>query len=611
MDLQNAHSMAPKDPTPCESLQHLENQLAALRTEYGALQKRYEEQALRSQAWLAQRTSDMEREARDLRKAQTLQNAYYRISESATAGLPFFDFLKSVHALLGELIYAKNCYVALYNEQRNTLDFPYYVDEKDGEVSQASDVPYRDGLTEYVLRTGQPQLIDAQRFAAMRAQGELREASGDLGFVTWLGVPMQIHGTVAGVLVVQSYEAGVTYTQADAEILSFVGNHFSSAIERYQAIDALKNSEQRYRSLIENVGVGVVVVQDGRMVFANPSLVRTIGHPLEYLLSQPFTSTIHPDDIAEVVERHQKRLRGERVAKEYGFRIVTAAGETRSLELSAGLIDWNQRAATLMFVVDVTERQKTAQAQRLALPKHNELTDRKSRFISMASHEFRTPLATIHGSVELLQHYDDRMPTDKKQATLQKIDDAVERMVHMLENVMLIGRSDSVHMEFRPRPLSITRFCKGLLDELRGTAAIHFDALKWTVELPPDETFFLLDDALIRNIVGNLLSNAIKYTPGGESVEFIIREIETGDLHISVSDHGIGIPEEDLDQLFASFHRASNVGTIAGTGLGLSIVKEAVAHHGGRIAVTSTMGAGSCFTVVMPAPRCREDGSIP
>ena len=76
MDLQNAHSMAPKDPTPCESLQHLENQLAALRTEYGALQKRYEEQALRSQAWLAQRTSDMEREARDLRKAQTLKNAY-------------------------------------------------------------------------------------------------------------------------------------------------------------------------------------------------------------------------------------------------------------------------------------------------------------------------------------------------------------------------------------------------------------------------------------------------------------------------------------------------------------------------------------------------------
>ena len=142
-------------------------------------------------------------------------------------------------------------------------------------------------------------------------------------------------------------------------------------------------------------------------------------------------------------------------------------------------------------------------------------------------------------------------------------------------------------------------------------AAIHFDALKWAVELPPDGTFFLLDDALIRNIVGNLLSNAIKYTPDGESVEFIIREAQAGELHISVSDHGIGIPEEDLDQLFVSFHRASNVGTIAGTGLGLSIVKEAVSHHGGRIAVTSTVGEGSCFTVALPAPRCREDGSIP
>jgi PAS domain S-box-containing protein len=603
--------MAPQDQPPGDKLQTLEEQLKNLRAEHLELQRRYEEQTVLSQTWLEQRTGEMEREARELRKAQTLQSAFYRISESATAGMPFYDFLKSVHALLGELIYAKNCYVALYNRQRNTLDFPYYVDEKDGAVMQSTDVPYRDGLTEHVLRTGIPQLIDADRFVALRAQGYLSEASGDLSFMTWLGVPMHIHGTIAGVLVVQSYEAGVIYTQADVEILSFVSNHFSSAIERYQAIDALKSSERRYRSVIENVGVGVVVVQDGRMVFANPSLVGIIGHPLEYLLSQPFTATIHPDDVAEVVERHQKRLRGEPVPKEYGFRIITASGEIRALELSAGMIDWNHRVATLMFVVDATERQKTAQAQRLALQKQIELTDMKSRFISMASHEFRTPLAAIHGSVELLKHYEDRMPPDKKRATLLKIDDAVDRMVHMLENVMLIGRSDSVQMEFRPRALAITPFCQGLLDELRGTAAVHFDALKWAIELPSQDACFELDDALIRNIVGNLLSNAMKYTPDGELVEFIIREGQAGELHISVADQGIGIPEQDLDQLFESFHRASNVGTIAGTGLGLSIVKEAVSHHGGRITVKSTVGQGSCFTVVLPARRCLEDGRTP
>jgi PAS domain S-box-containing protein len=431
-----------------------------------------------------------------------------------------------------------------------------------------------------------------------------------LSFTTWLGVPMQIRGTTAGVLVVQSYEGGVIYTQADAEILSFVANHFSSAIERYQAIDALKSSERRYRSVIENVGVGVVVVQDGRMVFANPSLVRIVGHPLEYLLSQPFTATIHPDDVPTVVERHQRRLRHETVEAEYGFRIVTAQGVVRSLELSAVMIDWNQRVATLMFVVDATERQQAALAQKLALQKQIELTDMKSRFVSMTSHEFRTPLATIHGSVELLLHYEDRMPADKKRATLEKIDDAVDRMMHMLENVLLIGRRDAVQMEFRPVSLSVSKFCTGLIDELRSSKSRQFDALHWVVEVPPDEVHYMLDDALLRNIVGNLISNAIKYTPAGGTVEFKIGELKD-DLQITVTDQGIGIPEQDMPNLFESFHRASNVGAIAGTGLGLTIVKEAVLCHGGSIDVQSVVGRGSSFSVLLPAPRSKAEVERP
>lgn len=590
-------------------IEQLQAQLSALRVKHLALQRRYEMQALLSQNWIKQRTTELEREASEHRRAETMQNVFYRISERATAGLPFYNFLKSVHALLSELMYARNCYVALYNEAKHTLDFPYYVDEKDGDTMQGADVPYREGMTEFVLLTGQRQLIDAERFVALRREGHMPDASGDLSFTTWLGVPMHIHGKIAGVLVVQSYEAGVIYTEADAEILSFVANHFSSAIERYQAIDALKGSEARYRSVIENVGVGVVVVQDGRMVFANPSLVRIVGHPLDFLLSQPFTATIHPDDVAEVVERHQKRLRREPVDAEYGFRIITDQGEVRSLELNAVMIEWNQRTATLMFVVDATERQKTALAQKLALQKQIELSDMKSRFVSMTSHEFRTPLATIHGSVELLMHYEDRMPADKKRATLEKIDDAVDRMMHMLENVLLIGRTDAVQMEFRPRPLSVTQFCASLLDELHSTKSRHFDALKWKLDLPPAEALYLLDDALVRNIVGNLVSNAIKYSPAGALVEFSVTE-DGDNLLFTVTDQGIGIPPHDLENLFESFHRASNVGTIAGTGLGLTIVKEAVLCHGGSIDVQSTEGRGSCFKVSLPAPRSTVGGVL-
>jgi PAS domain S-box-containing protein len=530
---------------------------------------------------------------------QNQNQIFFQMAERATAGLSFFDFLQSLHGLLGELMYAKNCYVCLYDDKKQVLNFPYYIDEKDGDVMQADDVPYRRGLTEFVLRTARAQLIDRERFLQLQTTGDVTEATGDLSFMTWLGVPMHIGGAVAGVLVVQSYESGVQYTAEDAQTLSFVANHFSSAIERYRAIEALSRSEERYRTVIENVGVGVVVVQAGRMVFANPSMVRIVGHSMEYLLSQPFTATIHPDDVPAVVDRHQRRLRGEPVDMYYGFRVITQAGEVRPLELSAVKIEWDGADATLLFVVDASARLQAELSQRLAVQKQTELNDMKARFIAMASHEFRTPLTAIHGSVDLLRHYENRMSPDKKHQTLEKIDDAVERMTHMLENVLLIGRTDAGQMEFRPKPLALHGFCMGLLDELKSAMGPLFGKVQLQLQLCPPEKLYLLDAALMRNVVGNLLSNAIKYSPLGGSVALSIVE-RGGDLVMTFSDDGIGIPEQDLTRLFQSFHRASNVGSIAGTGLGLSIVKQAVECHKGSITVQSTVGTGSVFTVILP-----------
>lgn len=587
----------------------LQEMHVALEASYQALAEEHQKQAASADQWLQQRTRELQAEAREQRKAETLQRVLYRIAERAAAGLSFYDFLQTVHALLGELLYAKNCYVCLYDAHRGVKDFPYYVDERDGDRLQRSNVPLRRGLTEFVLRTQQPQLIDANRLKELERVGEITEGSGDMSFSSWLGVPMQIRGAIGGILAVQGYEPGIAYTASDTDILSFVANHVSSAIERYQALDELRKSEERYRTVIEKVGVGVVVVQEGRMVFANPCLVRIVGHPLEYLLSQPYTATVHPDDVPIMVERHQRRLRGEEVEQFYGFRCVTQAGEVRSLELSAVKIEWNKRDATLMFVVDATARLQAERTQLLTVQRQSELNSMKSRFISMASHEFRTPLATIHGSVDLLQHYGDRMSAEQKQMTLQKIDAAVQRMTRMLENVLLIGRIDSGQLEFKPSPIAITPFCLALVDELRSSMASQYSHIQLSLELPEPDQQFMLDEILVRNIVGNLLSNAFKYSPERGEVRFIVRMADS-QLVLIVSDQGIGIPEADQPHLFESFHRASNVGTIAGTGLGLSIVKDAVSCHKGSIEVHSEVGRGSRFTVTLPVLTL-SDGSMP
>jgi signal transduction histidine kinase len=218
----------------------------------------------------------------------------------------------------------------------------------------------------------------------------------------------------------------------------------------------------------------------------------------------------------------------------------------------------------------------------------------------MTSHEFRTPLASIHGSVELLMHYDDRLSVDKKRQILENIDDAVERMTHMLGNVMQMGRSDAGQLQFRPKPLAFTPFCLSLIEELRETMPRQFAKVQLELDLLPAKHQFMLDETLIRNIVGNLLSNAFKYSPRGGTVTFAARK-KKGEIVLTVSDQGIGIPQADQALLFQTFHRASNVGAIAGTGLGLSIVKEAVDCHQGRIEVQSTEGEGSQFTVMLPA----------
>jgi PAS domain S-box-containing protein len=581
-------------------LRALQKQHQTLQQDFRELQLEKQKQETSAGLWLEQRTRELQAEAREQKKAETLQRVFYRIAERAAADLSFYDFLQSVHGLLGELLYAKNCYVCLYDAQKQRKNFAYYVDERDGDTLQLSDVPYRRGLTEFVLSTARPQIIDAERLKALQAGGQVTEGSGDMTFTSWLGVPMHIRGSIGGVLAVQGYEPGVQYSASDADILSFVANHVSSAIERYQALDELRKSEERYRTVIENVGVGVVVVQDGSMVFANPSLVRIVGWPREYLLSQPFTTTVHPDDVPVMQARHESRLRGEVVESMYGFRVITQRGEIRSLELSAVKIEWGKRDATLLFVVDATARLQAEQTLRLTLQRQSELNDMKSRFISVASHEFRTPLAFILSSAELLKYYGDRMPDEEKAEVIMTIETGVQRMTRMLDRVLLLGKVEAQMLEFQPAEIDLVALCRSLVEEMRAQHAKSGSRIE--TRFPTAPVIGLFDEKLLRHMFGNLLSNAIKYSPRGGTVQFAL-DVVDGLPRCEVSDQGIGIPADEIPHLFEWFHRASNVGEIQGTGLGLAIVKNSADLHGATLEVSSTVGKGTRFTVKFgPSP---------
>jgi PAS domain S-box-containing protein len=252
---------------------------------------------------------------------------------------------------------------------------------------------------------------------------------------------------------------------------------------------------------------------------------------------------------------------------------------------------------TIWTIADITKR-KEAEAEVLqTLEREKELSELKSRFVSMTSHEFRTPLAGIMSSIELLSDYGERLDAGERAELADVIKSSVRRMTQMLDQVLLIGRSDAGRLEFRPQPLELKSLVMQVIDEVRSLerqqAVIDVD---WRVQGERRS----LDERLIRHILSNLLTNAVKYSPQGKPVQLVIAS-SPQQVVFTVTDHGIGIPPEDRPLLFQSFHRGRNVGGISGTGLGLAIVKKAVELHGGTIQVESNLGKGSRFRVFIPA----------
>ena len=258
--------------------------------------------------------------------------------------------------------------------------------------------------------------------------------------------------------------------------------------------------------------------------------------------------------------------------------------------------------AVVATLRDISERLKAEEAEHTAeflktqLEHEKELNELKSRFVSMVSHEYRTPLSTIMTSSELLLHYGSRMEEDQKARHFAQIQQSVRNMIALMNEVLTIEKLNIGQLQFEPRELNLMSLCGEIMDEIifnsEGKASIEVNVIGEPVAVT-------MDSSLLRQIFVNLLSNAVKYSPDGSAVDFTL-EWGAKQVVLTVSDHGIGIPDEDQKRLFEPFHRARNVSEISGTGLGLSIAKRAVELHGGTIGFQSEVGVGTTFVVMLP-----------
>jgi len=374
---------------------------------------------------------------------------------------------------------------------------------------------------------------------------------------------------------------------------------FIRDISRRKAAErALAESETKYRKVVENVNEGILVTAGGRILYANPRALELTGLDDETAKSRPFIEFIHPDDRERVLGNHLRRMKGEAVENHYQFRVIHRNGEARWLEISAVLFEWQNAPATLNFLIDVTERRQIEQDMRAALARERELSELKSRFVAMASHEFRTPLAAILSSIELLDDYGPRLPDEERKEIVGLIKNAVSRMNKMVEQVLLTSRLESGKFAFEPQPRNVAELLVQVAAEMDQA---HPQAARIAMRCEGVEQARLVDGKLLSHILVNLLGNALKYSPADSAVT-CTASAEGERLRLSVADRGIGIPQADLPRLFESFHRGANVGNIQGTGIGLHIVKECVELHRGSIEVRSEPGQGATFHVRLHAP---------
>lgn len=352
-----------------------------------------------------------------------------------------------------------------------------------------------------------------------------------------------------------------------------------------------RSFEERCReSIWEGFPGGILLLNTDRaLVLANPAGQKY----LEGLSDRPLGS--HP--MTELGDRSLDELLSltpeeERISEisPPGAAEPTFEVMVRSMTLDGNVEGW------LICLWEVTRRKQLENQLKRSFEEERELSQLRADSIASVSHEYRTPLTTILSSAEFLEHYSDRLSTERKLNHLNRIKTAVKRMTQLLDDVLILNKAEAGKLNLQPSTLDLEQFCRELIEEMQETAGNHY-TLSFICEC--EDTQAYLDTHLLLQILGNLLSNAIKYSPEGGIVKLKLT-CENDTAVFQITDEGIGISAEDRTRLFQPFQRASNTGTIPGTGLGLSIVKKAVELQKGEITVDSAIGVGTSFTVTVP-----------
>ena len=401
-----------------------------------------------------------------------------------------------------------------------------------------------------------------------------------------------------------------------------------------------------FEALFNSASMGIIVVNDKGVIIMANNFANTlfsyfdesmIGEPLEKLIPQRYHSK-HVGYRDDYIHKPQARAMGlgmtlsaqrkdgtefpvevslgHFVNDDKKFVIAYIADITKRKQNEEKIIRQqiemeavNEKMITLNANLEETVKTRTNELQRtldaletskeeltLSLEKEKEVNDLKSRFVSMASHEFRTPLSTILSSISLLAKYTSTEEQYKRDKHIDRVKSSVKGLTDILNEFLSLGKIEEGKVEVRPEIFDITEFISGIINEM-NVLLKNGQVFEYTHVGIPDT---YSDSSLLKHVLVNLMSNAIKFSPEHSTI-LIECTIKNDEVLISITDKGIGIPKNDQVHLFERFFRATNVTNIQGTGLGLHIVGRYVDLLNGTISYKSELEMGSRFTILFPS----------
>jgi len=535
------------------------------------------------------------RDISDRRRVEALGSALYRVAEKSSSAHDLQQFFAAVHGIVNELMYARNLYIALYDPDTELVHYPYFVDEND-----AAPPPRKmgRGLTDHLIRTGEPLLATPEVLEAMENCGEVaRNGSRSLD---WMGVPLKVGNHTFGALVVQTYSKNIRYGDRDKEILTFVARQVASAVEIKRNEQALRRSEARYRSLVQSSVYGIYRSSlEGRFLDVNPALIAMLGYGSaeEVLLLDPEKHVFaQAEEHARLIEdfRRNGRLDGMEV------RWKRKDGSTITVRISGRAVSSEDEPADVLEAIaeDVTDRRMLEDQFRQA-----QKMEAVGRLAGGVAHDFNNLLMVISGYTEvILTKLEADHPLHEKGRAIQQ---AADRATTLTRQLLAFSRKQMLELKV----VDVNTIVEDMERLLRPLIGENIELI---TRLAPEAGHTRADAGQLEQVLMNLVVNAKDAMPNGGRLTIETQNIceEEGDRRgptfirpgnyvlLSVSDTGMGMDKETRSRIFEPFFTTKELGK--GTGLGLSTVYGIVKQSAGYVLVQSEVGHGSTFQIYLP-----------